>query len=382
VTDICQQNHLSSYVPDAPFLSSTDFFKKYSPNNGNFVFCHALSQILNCSPVAINWHTYSKEKYPDIEVLVLPLANHLGSHADLGNLAKLFEKIDIPMIGVNLGIQSPLGSVEPKGIPDGTWHWFEQLAKHSQGNIPNISLRGKDTYNFIAKRNMQQHCVVTGCPSNFINPSVTLGEDISKKVIPDNPRFAIAAGNPFLGNFSQIEQSFIDLVNKTHGLYVCQHPEALIQLSRGESHDVPEDRIAQAKRYMMPNLSTADFINWFRSNSHVFFSVPEWMETLKRFDVVVGTRIHGTLIGIQAGVPSLCVCVDARTLELCQTMHIPHVDARAYPNGMPQEDIITILREWDWKKYDTTRKELATVLRKLFESNGIAVAEYFRKIAS
>ncbi|MFA7193818.1 MAG: polysaccharide pyruvyl transferase family protein [Candidatus Paceibacterota bacterium] len=375
---------LSSYIPDAPFLSTEDFIKKYGANNGNFVYSYALSQILDISPIAISWNERSKDKFSEVDILVMTLANQLGPHTDLLKAAEFLSEINLPVVGVGLGIQYPYNllkkSITPSDISDGTWQWFNQITEHSKEGVPNISLRGNSTYDLLTKVNKQNHCVVTGCPSNFINPSVNLGEEISKKEIPENPRFAVSAGNPVRPQFNLIEKSLINLINASDGLYICQNPEIMIRLSRQDLNNVSKEDFLSAKKFISPELTDEDFIKWFKFKSYIFSSVPEWIDTLKHFDVVVGTRIHGTMTGIQAGIPSLCICIDLRTLELCQIMHIPHIDSRNCMNGVSKEDIINTLKNWDWKKYDSTRKELANKLLKLFQDNDITVADYFKKI--
>ncbi len=374
---------LTTYMPDVAFLSIDEFIKKYtSNNNGNLVYTYALAQILDIGPMSIRWRRFSKEQYPEVEILILPLANQLGSHIDLSDIAEAFKKIDIPIVAVGLGYQCSFDGIEPKDIPQGTWNWFDEITKHAQGNNPNISLRGQGTYDLISKRNKEKHCIVTGCPSNFINPSTNLGFEISKKEIPDNPRFAVAAGNPYHVDFKPIEQSLVKMVNESDGLYICQNPEVFMKLSRQEIDSIPKKEYIAAKSYLSPSSTKEEFERWFKNKSHVFFDVPEWLETIKRFDIVVGARIHGTLIGIQAGIPSLCICTDSRTLELCQIMHIPHINARNYLNGITKEEIIKIIRDWDWQKYDETRKHLASILLDFFEKNNVPVANYFREIAT
>ena len=45
-------------------------------------------------------------------------------------------------------------------------------------------------------------------------------------------------------------------------------------------------------------------------------------------DFVLGTRFHGCLIGLLAGVPSFVFVHDARTREMCELLRIPHLDVR------------------------------------------------------
>jgi Polysaccharide pyruvyl transferase len=47
------------------------------------------------------------------------------------------------------------------------------------------------------------------------------------------------------------------------------------------------------------------------------------MGFLQRFDFVVGTRFHGAMLALQAGVPAAVIAHDSRTYEMCTTMGVP-----------------------------------------------------------
>ncbi|NDZ70642.1 polysaccharide pyruvyl transferase family protein, partial [Streptomyces sp. SID10362] len=49
-----------------------------------------------------------------------------------------------------------------------------------------------------------------------------------------------------------------------------------------------------------------------------------WISELRPFDFSFGSRIHGNIAALLAGVPSTVLCGDSRTLELCRYFGIPH----------------------------------------------------------
>jgi polysaccharide pyruvyl transferase WcaK-like protein len=101
---------------------------------------------------------------------------------------------------------------------------------------------------------------------------------------------------------------------------------------------------------------------------------------MNQYDVVVGMRIHGVMAGIQGGVPSICICTDSRTLELCQTMKIPYVDARDYKEGINMEQIAAILGNWDAEAYDANRRVLAKRFHGFFLDNDLQIKGAPRRI--
>lgn len=371
---------ISSYVPDAAFLDANELSQQSGANTGNFVFCHAISRILEVGPQSNPWGADLSHLKPESDRLVVPLANWLGPHVDLGKLAETFRTVPIPMVGVGLGAQAPISGIDIDAIPEGSWEWLRVVSAKSASDRPNISLRGQATYDAIAKKGLAEKCVVTGCPSNFINPSVQLGKDIRQKWQARGlHRVAVTAGTPS-NRLPALEQSLVSLVEKTQGIYVCQAPLDMLRLFKGEFDKLTKDSLAAHKAYLLPTLDDDEFKNWFRKWSYAYTSVPEWLTQMDQYDVVVGTRIHGVMAGIQGGVPSICICIDSRTLELCQTMKIPHADARDFKDGITLDQIATILENWDAQAYDDNRRMLAKRFHGFFLDNDLQIKGAPRRI--
>ena len=361
------------HISDSTFLTADELMARSGGNTGNLLFTYALSQMLGTPPVSIPWGGDLAGLNPDHDRLVVPLANQLGPHVDLHQLCDRFAAVRVPMVGVGLGAQGPMSGVDANSIPPGSWEWLRILGSKSASGKPNISVRGQMTYDVIAERGLAKHCVITGCPSNFINPSPTLGREIFRRRGNGVARVAIAAGNPFLPEFRSLEQSLLRLMEQSDGIYICQHPIDLIRLAKQQPEQITRNHLLQYRDYLKPYLDGDQFLHWFRRWGYTFASVPEWLTFTTRYDLVVGTRIHGVMAAIQAGVPGVCLCIDSRTLELCQTMKIPHLNAHEHRNGLTLDVLESVLRQWDWRAYDETRQLLAHRLGSLFRDNGLAL---------
>jgi hypothetical protein len=105
------------------------------------------------------------------------------------------------------------------------------------------------------------------------------------------------------------------------------------------------------------------------------------MEYLRGFDFVIGARIHGVMLGLQAGVPSLCIAHDSRTRELCETMKVPFVMARDVSGGVSREDLGRLF-VFDADEFDQNRAKLAAGFQTFLEANGLGSVELLRVIAA
>lgn len=361
----------SPYLPDAAYLGADELSHQSGGNTGNLMFCHSISRMTAAGVESIPWGASLDGLDPLSDILVMPLANQLGAHVDLHALADKMAKKKIPMVGLGLGAQGPIGGVDAASIPPGTWNWLRVILERSVDGKPNVALRGEETLRVVEAQGLGSGCRVTGCPSNFINPSATLGREISRRRTHSVSKIAVPAGNPFLPQHRLLEQSLRGLVEKTNGLYVCQHPIDMLRLAKIEYRNIERSTFLKYKNYIHPELDDDDFMAWFRSHAHSYTSVPEWIAMMARHDLVIGTRIHGVMAGIQAGVPSVCLCIDSRTMELCRTMAIPHADANDYREGIGMDAIQGILDKWDCRYYDDNRRMLAGRMASLLIDNRI-----------
>jgi SAM-dependent methyltransferase len=361
----------SPYLPDAGYLSADELSHQSGGNTGNLMFCHAIARMTGAGPQSIPWGASLDGLDPLADLLVLPLANQLGAHVDLDALADKMMRPKIPMVGLGLGAQGPIGGVDAAAIPQGTWKWLRVILERSVDGKPNVALRGEETLRVIEAQGLAEGCIVTGCPSNFINPSATLGREISRRRANAVKRIAVPAGNPFLSQHSLLEQSLRGLVESTNGTYVCQHPIDMLRLAKLEYNTIERSIFSRYRSYIHPEIDDDSFLSWFRSHAYAYASVPEWIAMMARHDMVVGTRIHGVMAGIQAGVPSVCLCIDSRTKELCQTMAIPYADANDYRDGIGIDDVQEILDGWDGRQYDDNRRVLGHRLANFLRDNRI-----------
>jgi hypothetical protein len=327
---------------------------------------------------ALPWHTDPQQLNRLRRIGVMPCANQLGPHADYGNLAERFGALDIPLVAIGLGAQGP-SDYEMPHVPAGTVDWVKKIAARSPNGAPNIGVRGEFTLKLLERYGLGHHAIITGCPSLFLNPDPNLGKKIEEKARKPIEHVAIAAGHQKWTHLSKIEISLAKIMEETGGLYVVQSPIEMVALARGEAGIMSEDALAECRDYACPDLSIEEFKKWSRRYARVFFNISEWMEYLRSTDFVIGARIHGVMLGLQAGVPGLCIAHDSRTREMCETMGVPFVMAQDVSKGFSLEEIKSKF-VFDGATFDVLRKTLASRLNNFLIENEISSSTLLKKI--
>lgn len=366
----------------SPFLSSEEICRQLGTNIGNLAFVYAIKyQLVGLAERAnLSWNSTPDQISKAGDLCIIPCANQFGRHHNLGQLARRLEDISTPFVAIGLGAQSGVDMKIPE-VPDGTVQWLRRVVERAPSRKSNVAVRGEFSRRVLEEYGFHDACV-TGCPSLFLNPYPTLGRLISDRTADVPQRVAVAAGHPGWKHLSRIERSLAHIVTATHGAYVCQSPLESVRIGRGDMEELDTAELDRCRRYIDGELSTHEFKAWARNHAIAFFNVPGWMEFLRRFDFVVGTRIHGTVLGLQVGVPALCIVSDSRTLELCQTMRVPYVAAKDYLDGLRLNDLSQLFRhQFDAEEFDSNRRVLAKSYCAFLEGNGLTVAPHMKRLA-
>lgn len=363
-------------------LNNTNKFSQSVGNNsGNILFSQAINSIICPRTYPRMWGRDLKDfKKQKNLCLIIPLANQLGPHTDLGNLAKLIKESECPVVGIGLGAQGTLeNGVDFDGIKKGTWDFVKVLSENSPNKSKNIGLRGNLTFEILKRKNLEKKGIVTGCPSLFLNPRKNLGEIIRKKELTNNAKLVIAAGNPS-SNLINLEKNLINKLEKNGGIYVCQHPIEMIALGLNFQTSDYKSYIEKTRKVFKNELSEIEFINWSKNFCWIYSDAFEWIRNMRKYDFVVGTRIHGIMAGLQAGVPSLCLYIDTRTKEICETMKVPHLNAIKLLKDFDFDYMINYVKEYNWDEFDYNRNVLAKNFKKFLQDNEISNANYLNGI--
>ena len=373
---------LRDSIPESPFLNSREVSRLSGGNAGNFAFTAAIRRQLVGwgDPVSLGWRATPKQLRAAGEICVIPGANKLGTHADMGKIAERIEDADMPTVVISLGAQSSIDYRIPK-LPAGTLRWLRAIVDRAPMDYDNVGVRGQFTRRVLAEYGFAKVRVL-GCPSLFLNPSARLGRLLERNAAEPPRHIAVAAGGPKWRHLARIEQSLTRMVTATNGAYICQRPFVMTAMARGEFDGLSPTELERCRVYVDRDMSMPDFLLWMRHHAVVFYDALAWMEFLRGFDFVVGTRIHGVMLGIQVGVPGLCIVSDSRTRELCETMDVPHVFARDYLRGLGRDQLYGLFQErFDASRFDANRRRLAASYCTFLHANRLTASAELETLA-
>lgn len=377
----------TSEVPQAYQYSSAELMEVSGLNIGNYAFRHALRFILS------DLDSYTPVRYPEygdaarndkVEQTIVSCANWLGTsdqdEASNLNRVRAFEASEGPVVCFGLGVQAPASGEIPELRPN-----TRRLAEVLASKAALLSVRDDLTAQTLEEIGIR-NTVVTGCPSNFINPDPELGQRIIERVNDlrrREPEWSEMRSvlSEFSGGHAAsggILKESLRLLAETPSFLVLQSPTLLPFLLR-EHDDLPhvylsnnpfDEGVGRLRRVL-------------RSSTLHFSSIESWLDFSRTCHLAFGMRIHGTMIPLQAGVPSILISHDSRTQGLASRMGIPVVPAETF-NEIRKDGPGRMLNQIASQMvgYDETRSSLARVMFDYVVQNNLKPHPGLQHVAS
>jgi hypothetical protein len=358
-------------VPAAYKLSISRFHEQTGRNIGNLVFRKGLSSIvkdlasyerLSFAALANN-HDICK----DAETVIVSCANWLGTSArhEQSNkaMANLLERFSCPVIAFGLGIQAPEGTTRID-LGENTIALAKSLSRRAQL----IGCRCELTAETLRRYGIT-NTFVMGCPSNFINLDLTIDHYHRISIERANSEsISCLISEVTQGNASSagyIRHAFEVLMN-TPSKYALQGA-SLLGITYENSHELPP-----LYRTALGTLQAGQMINIMRDKALAFSCVDEWLFAARRFDFCYGMRMHGSMVALQAGVPTVILHHDKRTEELARVMNLPRMDIKSFLSRTSHPVSCAYEHFWDsLDGYFQTRRVLASRFLDFLHQNGL-----------
>ena len=379
-------------VAEAGELSVEALLGRLGANSGNLMFQRAAPRLF--AEEARHLTTLSgpaaEETLAGAKALVLPFANHLRLGTDWTGLANRLETIECPLIALGLGSQAPSAEGEAATI----------AALENDPSVTRLAAVLAERAIFVSVRGSfsQKVCEALGltgteplgCPSLFLNPEAGLGRKVAWRLDRargkgEAVRFVLAAAAPFEIQADEeklaVERLLFAAMVRGNGLYVQQSGGvSAAAISLGRFADVSLAATLSLRRILAPETGLDDFVTTMRQRARLFADAARWIEAVAPFDAVIGTRLHGGMAALAAGVPGVVVTHDARTSELVETMALPTLALSEVLAAERPEAMLARVR-FDAERFDANRRRVAGALGAAFARLGLAPAEEVAALA-
>ena len=193
-----------------------------------------------------------------------------------------------------------------------------------------IGVRGEFTQDVLEKLGIKNTCVI-GCPSYYERGR---GRRIVKPPFDRNLRIGTSIGVKVYGKGPVYLQDKLE-------------EKIIKQICFGEKgkYNLKEQRLLAEGKY------------------RIFSSISDWQRDLKEnVDFYIGTRVHGSMVAMNANIPTVVMNSDSRSREMCEYMNIPY-----HPELYRCGDVEKILSVCDYDKmnaeYDSKLDKYVSFLK-------------------
>lgn len=375
-------------VTDRVGLSYDELIQVTSINTGNLAFKYGARKLFDDEVVYLTYSSDPEWVRENVDVLVLPEANLVNPQIDYGQQAHFVRKVDKPVLLCGVGSQAKMDMTpsEFPDIPSGTVTFLQEVAART----PAILVRGEFTKEVLARYGID-NVVALGCPSYLINADPSLWATIVEKGSRDSvlDRLAITEGiygktarTPIHDN---VEKLLFEYVRYRGADYVGQMQPAVLQWGLGFDERVNRQQLAHLNSYIA-GMDVKEFETLLRSRSQAFSRVDEWIAYMAKRSGVVGSRIHGNMMGIQASVPAMPVVHDLRVKELTETMAIPSATLEQMNGVRRLEDLKdvfqSVLFDSDPTALDARRRSIAASYLDVVRDLGLNPSNHLTGLAT
>lgn len=343
-------------------------------NSGNFLFVSALRNLLGKHDSIYTNNTDVKsidsEKH---DYIAISASNWIRHDSDFGPLAELIESTDLPCLVVAIGAQANKGGKVTK-LTKGTKRFLDVVSERSSY----ISVRGAHTQEVLDDFGIH-NTWVTGCPSiighnvNYLDiPSKINTDKIDlSKVILQGTRHGTSETifKDDNGTNINLELFRFAFKNNMPMLFQSEIPD----ICKMTSTPFPKDRRDEYINFLNRVYKTNDFNmikEYLKNHGLHYWNIDYWFDDLSKYQVLIGTRIHGVISALLSGVPALLLAHDSRTIELARTMNIPFADIGDIKE-LNKETIYKLISEINLSPLKNRIPQYRSNFKSFFDSNNI-----------
>ncbi|MCL2926474.1 MAG: polysaccharide pyruvyl transferase family protein [Trichodesmium sp. MAG_R01] len=338
----------------SPEMPSESIVKIFRLNTGNCMFWESTKKIINnqTNLELLNLlHDFRENKnyYKNkIEMVVIVMANSINILPRSFNICNVFfnsiKDLNCKKYLFSIGAQS--STLEFRKFSDQEKKTYLNFLSCFEYAF----LRGQYTYDLLKYNDVPlTNCEVVGCPSILLEP-VDMDEMKVKfeKLKKQNvDEIKIGINYPDHRQHPKLRKHFVCIMHDPNVYTLAvNEPRMYDFINKGKSFPLfkysDEKNIEKNRNNFIFSGNVFESIEFFRNNANL----------------MIGTRIHGTILGLMAGLPSMCLVIDSRTYELCEQMRIPYINCiEKTIEFQTKEELLQIfLNNFDATKLDSLKE--------------------------
>lgn len=331
-------------------------------NRGNFLHAAAARRIIGNGAVFPSgeiWSDELLERARGHSHIVLVMANAIRldktrTPYPWHDIARQnIQRTELPTVVLGLGAQAPIDDVPEVEAPPETVSLLKLIAERSE----EIAVRGVFTAEVLNKLGIKS-AIPLGCQSSIFH-----GQRFpySFNDTATTSRILFNYTNP-RDEYSLIEQA------------VESEFEMIGQSELWEEHareglDYDSKRIEPL--FKRSKVTEEGYRNYCKKKFFSFTCVEDWIAHTRGAGLSLGSRFHGNMVAVQAGVRALWFVHDSRTKELCEQLGLPNINIKSLENF---DDVVGLCEKADMSDYISNYGRIYEGFRGYLKRAGIEIA--------
>lgn len=327
------------------------------PNVGNKLWFQGIISEITSPENELTYYTQDMSAdmiNSEFDLVLAPMANVFSpGYIDLLNhLSSHFENIRIPVYVVACGVQ-----IDSYDKLNDLIEAIKEPAKRFIRSIYNtggeFALRGYFTKEFFTKLGFNS-AVVTGCPSLY------------------------QFGPDYFDDFTEHKVQESELKPAFNGT-ITKYTKLMIKYGNSEFFDQNQYYSVLNDKEFLKNNSIKQLLKIYgfdellllsQNRVKLFPDMVIWRNYLKNngFNFSIGERIHGNIMPILAGIPSMVIAHDSRTMEMAEFFDIPFITPTEFSD---RTTIYDLYMNMDYSKFKSSYRKKYTDFENFLNSTGI-----------
>lgn len=356
---------ITAKVRDYKNIPFAAFYDSFGKNTGNYMFTQAMYRQLDGDVRHIGFNFDPKHVNANFDHVVIPAANWLNAAADWDWLTDLIEKLEIPVTVIGIGLQAATTELARVKVSDSAVRFIKALGRTSAL----VSTRGDFTRDWLHSIGVK-NAVTTGCPSLYMRLDVPAEPAAERSgFVVQSTRYAMTPG--FLDT-TGVNRQLFRLAGEADAWMIYQSEMEELRYLACEG---VADETAKAFEDWLPQLYAMKdkeaLVDYLDRRGKVFFDVDAWAGFVQQTLGVIGTRLHGTIVALNAGMPAVLVPHDSRTSEVAQFAGLPVLDRRV--SDLNGKTVTELLAAVDVESYRKRRADNSATYTSFLTSCGLNV---------